>query len=96
MKIQRKNRKTQRNTGSIPSEVWDEQLLKRTARLIPTPAPTLLDLHCSLRTTRKVHIGPSIEFHGQDYEIAPTSRTGSPPCFFTHFPSSGFSIIHQS
>ena len=40
----------------------------------PTPAPTLLDLHFSLRATRKVHTGPCIEFDGQDYEIAPTSR----------------------
>lgn len=74
MEIQRQGRKTQRTTGKIPSEVWDEQLLKRTARLSTTPASTLLDLHFSLRVTRKVHNGPYIEFDGQDYESAPTCR----------------------
>ena len=74
MEIQRQGRKTQRTTGRIPSEVRDEQLLKRTARLSPTPVPTLLDLHFSLRATRMVHTGPYIEFDGQDFEIAPTSR----------------------
>ena len=74
MEIQRQGRKTLQTTGRIPSEVWEEQLLKRSARMRPTPAPTLLDLHFSLRATRKVHTGPYIEFDGQDYEIAPTSR----------------------
>jgi hypothetical protein len=74
MEIQRQGRKTQRTTGRIPSEVWEEQQLNRSSRMRPTPAPSLLDLHFSLRSTRKVHTGPYIEFDGQDYEIAPTSR----------------------
>ena len=74
MELQRQNRKVKRTTDKIPSEVWDEQLLKRTARLSPTPVSSLLDLHLSLRATRKVHTGPYIEFDGQDYEISPTSR----------------------
>jgi len=74
MELQRQNRKVLRTTDKIPLEVWEEQLLKRTARLSPTPASSLLDLHFSLRATRKVHTGPYIEFDGQDYEIAPTSR----------------------
>ena len=74
MEIQRQSRKVLRTTDRIPAEVWEEQLLKRTARLSPTPAPSLLNLHLSLRATRKVHTGPYIEFDGQDYEIAPTSR----------------------
>ena len=64
--IQRQGRKTQRTTGRIPSEVWEEQILKRSARLNPAPASSLLDLHLSLRSTRKVHPGPYIEFDGQD------------------------------
>ena len=66
MEIQRQGRKTQRTTGRIPSEVWEEQILKRSARLNPAPASSLLDLHLSLRSTRKVHPGPYIEFDGQD------------------------------
>jgi hypothetical protein len=47
MEIQRQGRKTQRTTGRIPSEVWKEQILKRSARLSPAPASSLLDLHLS-------------------------------------------------
>lgn len=74
MEIHRQGGKIQRTTGRIPAEVWEEQLLKRTARLGPAPVSTLLDLHFSLRATRKVHTGPYIEFDGEHYEIAPTSR----------------------
>lgn len=74
MEIQRQNRKTLRSTGKVPAEVWEKQTLKRTAQLSPTPEPALLDLHFSLRTTRKVHLRHIIQFDGLDYEIAPTSR----------------------
>jgi hypothetical protein len=74
MEINRQNRAIKRSTGKIPAEIWDEQLRKRTAHLAPTPPSTLLDLHLSLRDTRKVHTGPYIEFDGQSYEIAPTAR----------------------
>ena len=55
MEIQRRSRKTLRTTGRIPSEVWEEQILKRTARLSPAPASTLLNLQFSLPATRRVH-----------------------------------------
>jgi hypothetical protein len=74
MEIKRQNRKTLRTTGKVPAEVWDEQVHKRTARLRPTPEPTLLDLHFSLRGTRKVHLRHIIQFGGINYEISPTSR----------------------
>ena len=81
MEIERQNRTLRRSTGKIPSEIWEEQQLKRTSRLRPTPEATLLDLHFSLRATRKVHTGPYIEFDGQSYEIAPTSRKVVPVLF---------------
>lgn len=74
MEIERQNRKTLRSTGKVPAEVWEEQILKRAARLRPTPDASLLDLHLSLRATRKVHLRHLIQFDGIDYEIAPTSR----------------------
>ena len=74
MEIQRQNHKTLRTTGKVPIEVWEEQVLKRTAQLRPTPDPSLLDLHLSLRASRKVHLRHIIQFDGCDYEIAPTSR----------------------
>lgn len=73
MEIQRQNGKNLRTTGKVPAEVWEEQILKRTAQLRPKPEPTLLDLHFSLRSTRKVHLRHIIQFDGLDYEIAPTS-----------------------
>jgi len=48
----------------------------RSGGLSPAPASSLLDLHLPLRSTRKVHPGPYLEFNGQDYEIAPISRKG--------------------
>ena len=74
MEIQRQNRKTLRSTGKVPAEVGEEPILKRTAQLRLTPEPTLLDLHFSLRSTRKVHLRHIIQFDGIDYEIAPTCR----------------------
>jgi hypothetical protein len=74
MEIRRQNGKRLRSTGKVPAEVWEEQLLRRTARLRTAPAPSLLDLHLSLRTTRRVHLGHIIQFDGQDYEISPTQR----------------------
>jgi len=74
MEIKRQNRLIKRSTGKIPLEIWDEQLLKCIAHLAPTPPTSLLDLHLSLRVTRKVHTGPYVEFDGQSYEIAPNDR----------------------
>jgi hypothetical protein len=74
MEIQRQNRKTLRTSGNVPDEVWKEQILKRSAQLRPAPGPSLLDLHFSLRATRKVHLRHIIRFDGRDQVIAPTSR----------------------
>jgi hypothetical protein len=74
MEIGRQNHKTLRTTGKVPAEVCEQQLHERTAKLRPTPEASLLDLHLSLRSTRKVHLGHIIQFDGRDYEIAPTSR----------------------
>ena len=84
MEIQRQNRKTLRTTGKVPNEVWEEQILKRTSQLRPPPEQTLLDLHFSLRATRKVHLRHIIQFDGLDYEIAPTSRKSVTVLFHPH------------
>jgi len=74
MELQRQNTRELRSTGRVPAEVWDDQLLKRDARLRPVPEPSLLDLHLSLRSTRRVHLGHIVQFDGKDYEISPTAR----------------------
>lgn len=74
MEIQRQNRKNLRSTGKVPLQVWEQQILACCARLRPTPLPALLDLHFSLRASRKVHLRHIIQFDGLDYEISPTDR----------------------
>lgn len=73
MEIQRLNSKILRSTDKVPQDVWELQTLDGTARLSP-PCRSLLDLHLSLDTTRKVHLGHIIEFDGRDYEISQTAR----------------------
>jgi len=73
VEIQRQNGKILRSTDKIPAEVWELQTLDGSARLHPANR-SLLDLHLSLDTTRKVTLGHLIEFDGRDYEIAQTAR----------------------
>lgn len=74
MEIERQNRTRQRSTGRIPLHVWRDQIESSQARLRPAPQPSLLDLHLSLRCSRRVNNDHSIDFEGKNYEIAPTAR----------------------
>lgn len=74
MEILRQNAKILRATGQVPGDLWQQQLLDHSAQLRPTPSASLLDLHFSLRHTRKVHLHHLIQFDGRDYEITPTQR----------------------
>ncbi|MGY8675643.1 MAG: hypothetical protein ACKVHO_23975, partial [Verrucomicrobiia bacterium] len=40
----------------------------------PCPEPTLLDLHFSLRLSRRVNHDQTIDFEGRSYEISSTQR----------------------
>ena len=74
MEIERQNRTVNRSTGKVPDEVAEQQILTNTSRLRPCPRASLLDLHFSLRTTRRVNPGYTIDFDGVQREIAPTAR----------------------
>ena len=74
MEIERQNHTAQRSTGFIPATAWREQIDKRIDHLKPLPSPTLLDLHLSLRCSRRVNNDSTIDFDGVSYEIAPTKR----------------------
>jgi hypothetical protein len=74
MEIQRQNSKILRTTGLVPQKVWDHQILLCTAKLRPSPCASLLDLHLSLRTSRKVYLNHLLEFDGREFEITPTTR----------------------
>jgi hypothetical protein len=57
IEIQRHRRETLRTTGRIPRKFGNNNRSNAGACLSPTPALILLDLHFSLRATRKVYIG---------------------------------------
>lgn len=81
MEIDRQNRTVNRSTGKVPLEVTQHQILSRNPRLRPCPPPSLLDLHFSLRATRRVNPGNTIDFDGISCEIASTARKRVPVLF---------------
>ena len=74
MEIVRQNRTVNRSTSLVPLAAWDHDLLENTSHIRPTPASSLLDLHFSLRGARRVNNDQTIDFEGQNYEIATTLR----------------------
>ncbi|MES2923137.1 MAG: hypothetical protein V4819_16390 [Verrucomicrobiota bacterium] len=90
MEIFRQNRTKQRSTGRIPVETWDQAMEARNGRLRPTPSSSLLDLHFSLRATRRVNNDQTIYFEGRNYEIATTSRKWA---IIVHHPNLDFWVV---
>jgi hypothetical protein len=74
MEIARQNQTRSRSTKAIPIVVWDEALRLNSGSLRTCPPPSLLDLHLSLRTTRRVNHDHTIDFDGRSYELSPTNR----------------------
>lgn len=93
MEILRQNAKVLRSTGKVPGDLWQQQILDHSAKLRPTPTASLLDLHFSLRHTRKVLLNHIIQFDGRDYEITPTKRQS---VTVLHHPDSQFWILEHA
>ena len=74
MEISRQNDTRLASTKLIPRLVFEQASLHRTHDLRPCPPASLLDLHFSLRASRKVHNDNTIEFDGRSFQIAPTAR----------------------
>jgi len=74
MEILHQNAKTNRSTGQVPDQVWAAALQASQGSIAPCPPAALLDLHLSLRTSRRVNHDQTIDFEGLAYEIAPTQR----------------------
>lgn len=74
MEIARQNRTRSRSTGKIPLEICQDDPGRKASALRPCPPPTLLDLHLSLRCSRRVNHDHTIDFEGRSYQIAPTKR----------------------
>lgn len=90
MEICRQNRTIQRSTGKVPLEVWEKALIDKNTSLRSKPPSSLLDLHFSLRTTRRVNNDHTIDFEGQNYEIATTSRKS---VTIVHHPNRKFWVV---
>ena len=74
MEIKRQNRTLSRATKAVPSDTWEKQVRNSSSRLRPCPVSSLLDLHLSLRYSRRVNFDKTIDFNGQNYQIAPTLK----------------------
>ncbi len=90
MEIARRNRTLNRSFGRIPIEIWEEQTLGREGRMRPTPHLRLLDLHLSLRCSRRVNNDHTIDFEGHNYEISPTLRKS---VTLVHHPGRRFWVV---
>lgn len=74
MEIKRQNTSLHSPTKEIPAQVLERSKIDPLSALRPPPLPSLLDLHLSLRSSRKVHNDNTIEFDGKPYTIAPTLK----------------------
>ena len=92
MEIQRQNQTVLRTTGRKPLDVLQEQTLAHASRLRPCPARSLLDLHFSLRMQRRVNNDQTIDFEGQNYEIA---ATGKKHVSLVHHPNRKFWVLEE-
>ncbi|MGC1481091.1 MAG: hypothetical protein WA771_11345 [Chthoniobacterales bacterium] len=92
MEIERQNLKLNRSSGKIPLEVWEIQSLRGRGRLRPSPPPALLDLHLSLRLSRRVNNDHTVDFEGRNYEISSTLRKR---ITIVHHPSRQFWVVEN-
>jgi hypothetical protein len=74
MEIARQNSTKNSSTGAIPNDLFEASQNQPNPALRPCPPASLLDLHLSLRTTRKVSAAHTIDFEGCAYQIAPTLK----------------------
>lgn len=74
MEIARQNSTKNSSSGEIPNDLLEASTKRPNPALRPSPPASLLDLHLSLRTTRKVSAAHTIDFEGRTYQIAPTLK----------------------
>jgi hypothetical protein len=92
MEIIRQSSTKKRSTHQIPPNVWDQALLENNGRIRPTPVASLLALHFSTRSKRRVNNDQTIDFEGQNYEIATTSKKS---VTIVHHPNQKFWFVEH-
>ncbi len=90
MEIRRQNNKVSRSTGKVPACVFNEALQTGGGSMRSCPPSSLLDLHLSLRTSRRVNNDHTIDFEGHNYEISATKRKS---VTIVHHPDSKFWVV---
>ncbi len=92
MEIARQNRTVNRSTGKVPLHLWEAQSLGDSGRMRPIPPSALLDLHLSIRCSRRVNNDHTIDFDGSNYEISNTQRKS---VTIVHHPGSRFWVVEH-
>ena len=74
MEIDRQNTSVHDPIKQIPAEVLHRSQSEHRSALRPCPPDSLLDLHFSLRASRRVSNDHCVEFDGRRFQIAPTAK----------------------
>ncbi len=74
MEIDRQNTSVHGPTKQVPADVLRLSQSEGRCALRPCPPASLLDLHFSLRASRRVSNDHCIEFDGRRFQIAPTAK----------------------
>ncbi len=88
MEINRQNQTVSRSTGKAPLAIWQSQT--KESQMRPCPEPSLLDLHLSLRHSRRINADHTIDFDGQNYPIANTQCRNAT---IIHHPNQQFWVV---
>ncbi len=92
LEIRRQNSKLSRSTNHIPAQVFAAAALAGNTSMRPCPPSTLLDLHLSLRTSRRVNNDHTIDFESLNFEISDTKRKS---VTIVHHPNSKFWVLEH-
>ena len=92
MEIRRQNNRVNRSTAKVPLRVWEDAMLADSQSMRACPPSALLDLHLSLRTSRRVNNDHTIDFEGRNYEISNTKRK---TVTIVHHPNTKFWVVEH-
>ena len=90
--LSRQNRALCRTTKQSPDAAWTRALAQGRTAGSPCPATSLLDLHLALHLSRRVNADHQIDFLGQSWPIAPTTRQ---TVTLIHHPHTQFWVVAQ-
>jgi len=91
--IQWHNQNTRcRTTRLTPNQAWEQAHSQSRSKLLPIPAPPLLDLHLAIHLQRRVNHDNTVDFLGRSWPIAPSKKQ---IVTLIHHPQQRFWVIDQ-